>query len=117
VIAASIGLAGVPKSISAKVFRKGFWVKVTPNEAAALEVELLGTARSGALASAFDLRLFGRGLPVAAGTRSIRVKPRGKLLGRLSRKIKVQLVVTATDGSGNRSTASRKLTVKPPARP
>jgi|GEM_PF-3678334 len=110
---ASLQLARVPKSIGAKRFRKGFSVAVTPDEAAALDVELLGGARSGAFASAFDLKLFSRSLPRAAGRRTIKVKPKGKLIGPLRKKIKVQLRVTATDAAGNRSTATRKITVKP----
>ena len=114
---AVLKLTGVPKSISAERFKKGFSVKVTPDEAVTLHVELLGKARAGALASAFDLWLFRRSLPAAAGTRTIKVKPKAKLIRRLVRKIKVQLNFTATDGAGNRSTATRKITVKPPARP
>jgi hypothetical protein len=110
---ASLQLARVPKSIPAKNFRKGFLVRVTPNEAVTLDIELLGGARSGALASAFDLQLFSRSLPRAAGPRTVKVKPKGKLLGPLRKKIKVQLKVTAVDAAGNSSTATRRIAVKP----
>ena len=113
---ASLRLTRVPRSIDAKKFRKGFSIAVTPDEAAAFDVVLLGGARSGALASAFDLTLFSRSLPLASGQRTIRVKPKAKLLGPLRRKIKVQLKLTATDAAGNRSTATRRITVKPAPR-
>lgn len=114
--AASLQLARVPKSIGAKKFRKGFSIAVTPDEAAAFDVVLLGGARSGALASAFDLTLFSRSLPLATGRRTIRVKPKGKLLGPLRRTVTVQLKVSATDAAGNRSTATRRISVKPAKR-
>ncbi len=112
----TLALAGVPKSIDARRFRKGFAVKVSPSEPVSLETELLGNARKGALASALELRLFGRSLPLAGGTRTIRVKPKGSLLGPLRRKLKVQLRVEATDAAGNRSTTTRSINVKPSRR-
>jgi hypothetical protein len=114
--AASLQLARVPKSIGAKRFRKGFSITVTPDEAVSLDVQLLGRPVSGALASAFDLRLFGRNLPRASTPRTIKVKPKGRLLGPLSKKIKVQLKVTAVDAAGNSSTATRRIAVKPAPR-
>jgi Domain of unknown function DUF11 len=111
--AASLALASVPKSIKAKKFKKGFQVGITPSEAAALEVALLGTPKKGALASKFELKLFSSSLPLAAGTRQVKVKPAAKLLGPLRKKISVQLQVVATDAAGNRSTVTRKITVRP----
>ena len=102
-----------PKSIKAKKFKKGFQVGITPNEAAALEVALLGTPKKGALASKFELKLFSRSLPLAAGTRKVKVKPAANLVGALRKKITVQLQVVATDAAGNRSTVTRKITVRP----
>lgn len=111
--AASLVLASVPKSIKAKKFKKGFQVGITPSEAAALEVGLLGTPKKGALASKFELKLFSSSLPLAAGTRKVKVKPAARLLGPLRKKISVQLHVVATDAAGNRSTVTRKITVRP----
>jgi hypothetical protein len=110
---ASLRLEGVPKSLGAKKFKKGFSIKATPDEPAALDVSLLGKARKGALASAFDLQLFSLSLPRAAGTRTIKVKPAARLLGGLRRKTTVRLVVNATDSTGNRTSAARKIIVKP----
>ena len=110
--AASLALV-VPKSIKAKKFKKGFQAGITPSEAAALEVQLLGTPKKGALASAFELKLFTSSLPLAAGTRKVKVKPAAKLLGPLRKKFAVRLQVIATDAAGNRSTAIRKITVRP----
>ena len=111
--APSLKLAGVPGSLTTAKFKKGFTVTVTPSEPAALEVSLDGKARAGALASAFDLQLFGRNLPLAAGTRTVKVKPKAKLVGRVRKKIKVRLLVTGTDAAGNESSASRTIAVRP----
>jgi Domain of unknown function DUF11 len=106
-------LAGVPKSLTLKKFKKGFAVKVTPAEPMALDVGLLGTARQGALASAFDLQMFTRSLPRAAGMRTVKVKPAAKLIGKPTRKFKVRLRILATDAGGNQATTLRTIVVKP----
>jgi hypothetical protein len=111
--AASLTLTSVPKSIKARKFRKGFQVRITPSEPVALEVELLGTPRKGALASAFELRLFGRSLPLAGGLQRVKVKPVPRLLGPLQKRFKVRLKVVATDAVGNRSSVTRSITVRP----
>jgi Domain of unknown function DUF11 len=111
--AATLRLEGVPNSVKASRFRKGLSVKVTPSEPAALDVSLAGKARAGALASAFDLELFSSSLPLAGGTRTVKVKPKGRLLGPLRKKFKVRLLVAATDASGNESSSSRTITVRP----
>ncbi len=109
----SLHLAGVPTAINAKRFRKGFTIVVTPDESAALDVELLGKALPGALASALDLRLFSRSLADSAIPRKVKVKPKSRLVGKIRHKLKVKLEVVATDAAGNRSTRSRSIVVKP----
>jgi hypothetical protein len=115
--AASLTLAGLPKSIAASRFRKGFSVTITPSEPVALDMTLRGGARKGALASAFELSLFERSLGLAAGAQTVKVKPAGRLLGELRKKFKVRLRIDATDAAGNRSTLVRAIRVKPSKRP
>jgi hypothetical protein len=111
--AASLKLKGVPKTLASAKFKKGFSIKVTPSERVALDVALMGKARNGALASAFDLQLFSRHVSGVTGTKTIKVKPKANLLGPMRKKFKVSLKVETTDAAGNRSTANRTIKITP----
>jgi hypothetical protein len=113
--APTIALAGVPHTLTPAALRSGFSIRVTPNEPSSLDVTLAGGARPGALASAdpFDLRLFEEALPLAPGTRTIRVRPKKRLIGKIRKKTKVSLQVRATDAAGNVGSTAREIVVKP----
>jgi hypothetical protein len=106
-------LKGVPKSITLEKFKKGFSVTAGAAEPVALDIDLLGGARKGALASAFNLELFSKAFPRSAGARSIKVKPSPALLGTPHKKFKVRLRTVATDAAGNITTVSQAIVVKP----
>jgi hypothetical protein len=111
--APGIGLTGVKRKMSFAAFLKGVAVKVTPSEPAGLTGELLGTAKKSKLAS-FTRTLAKKSLPLAAGQRTLKLKPKKRLVGRPSRAFKVRLRVTATDAAGNVGTATRTIKVKRP---
>jgi hypothetical protein len=121
-------LAGVPRKLRLRRFLRGFAVRVTPSEAAALEIELRARTRraqvSRALSSGlahrslpvqaaqtFNLILARRALPLAAGARRVRLRPARRLVGR-PRRFRAELVVTATDAAGNRRVVRRQIAVR-----
>lgn len=112
----TIALAGVRAKMSFAAFLKGVTVKVTPSEAASVRGELLGAARrAGARELAAFTRVLARGsLPLGAGRRTLKLKPKKKKVGRPAKTFKVRLRITATDAAGNAGTATRAIKVKPP---
>jgi len=99
-IAPSVRTA-VRRTIRVAALRKGITTKATCDEPCSL---------------AFDLRRGGRvlahkSLGLGAGTRSVRLKPSRRALRGLSRHATLKLRVVATDQSGNRSTASKRISV------
>jgi hypothetical protein len=112
-LAPTIVLAGVKRKMSFAAFLKGVAAKITPSEPAALTGELLGAAKKSKLAS-FTRTLAKKSVPLAGGQRTLKLKPKKRLLGRPSKAFKVRLRVTATGAAGNAGTATRTITVKPP---
>jgi Domain of unknown function (DUF4394) len=111
--APAILLRGVKRRMSFAAFLKGVAVKVTPSEPASLTGELLGAARKSRLAS-FTRTLAKKSLTLAAGQRTLKLKPKKRRVGRPSKAFKVRLRVTATDAAGNVGTATKTIKVKPP---
>jgi hypothetical protein len=111
--APAVQLQGVKRKMSFAAFLKGVAARVTPSEPAALTGELLGAARKSKLA-AFTRTLAKKSLPLAAGQRTLKLKPKKRLVGRPSKAFKVRLRVTATDAAGNAGTATKTIKVKPP---
>jgi len=111
--APAVLLRGVKRRMSFAAFLKGVAVKVTPSEPAGLTGELLGTARRSKLAS-FNRTLAKKSLPLAAGQRTLKLKPKKRLVGRPSKAFKVRLRVSATDAAGNAGTATKTIRVKAP---
>ena len=112
--APTILLRGVKRKMSFAAFLKGVAVRVTPSEPAGLTGELLGAAKKSKLAS-FTRTLAKKSLPLAGGQRTLKLKPKKRLVGRPSKAFKVRLRVTATDAAGNVGTATRAdQKVKPP---
>jgi uncharacterized protein DUF4394 len=111
--APSVLLQGVKDKMSFAAFLTGVVVKATPGEPAVLAGELLGTSKKSKLAS-FTRTLAKKSLPLAGGQRTLKLKPKKRLVGRPSKAFKVRLRVTATDAAGNVGTATRTIKVKPP---
>ena len=85
---------------------------VTPNEASALELELVGSAGRIRLARVGDVVLAQRTLPLAAGRRSVTLKLPQRYQRRLSRRFALTIRVTAVDSARNRTVSTRRLTVR-----
>jgi hypothetical protein len=85
---------------------------ITVTETANLEVTLEGTPKSAVLSAAYGLTLASKSVKNVKGTKSVTLKPSKKLVGKPRRAFKVRIKVVATDAAGNRSTATRTLTVK-----
>lgn len=112
-LAPTVALSGVKRKMSFAAFLKGVAAKVTPSEPAALTAELLGAARKSKLAS-FTRTLARKSLSLAGGQRTLKLKPKRKLVDRPPRAFKVLLRVTATDAAGNAGTATKTIKVMPP---
>jgi hypothetical protein len=116
VTAPGITVGGVPTSITYKKLRaRGIAVRVTPDEPVAIEAALLATTRRARL-SRFNLTLARRSLALAAGARSVKLKPSRRALRRPRRKVKLRVRVIATDAAGNSTRSTTTLRLKPRAR-
>jgi hypothetical protein len=94
-----------------RAFRRGVPCVVDLTEAAAVVCRLLVRARRVArIAAAGDLELARRSLPLAAGRRSVRLRPRRSLIRQ--RRFRATLRVTAVDAAGNRSVATKRFRVR-----
>lgn len=115
--APTIALAGVRAKMSLAAFLKGVSAKVTPSEPASLRGELLGAGRKAkskrGLAS-FTRVLARASLPLAAGRRTLKLRPKRKRVGRPATAFRVRVRITATDAAGNAATATRTIKVNPP---
>jgi len=111
-VAPRLVLGRAPKTLSRAAFLRGVTVDLTPSEASALEVELLGATGRATLARAGDVTLASRTLPRAAGTRTVRLKPSAKLVAHAKRRFTARLRVTATDAAGNRTVVTRFIAVR-----
>jgi hypothetical protein len=113
--APSVSIGKLPTRITLKTLLKnGISFSESANEPAAFSNTLLGTTRTATLtrvqASAFNLSLAQRTLPLGTGKRTVKLKPNRRLIGR-AKRFKLQLVVTATDASGNHRTTTRTVKV------
>jgi len=105
-------ISGVRRTLRYTSFLRGVKASATTNEPATLKFELFAAARSGTISkSAFNLRLRRVALRLATGTRSVRLRFARGVLGD-ARRFVVLLRVTATDASGNRIAASRRIRVR-----
>jgi len=109
--APTISLAGLRRSVRLKALLRGLRPKLSADEPAAFQVQLLGSARRVTLARAYDVTLAQAALPAGTGARQVKLKPRRRLVGR-ARRFSVRVVVTATDAAGNRSTVARTIKVR-----
>ena len=107
-----VSLSGVARSVSIKGFLRGIRVKVKPSEPVALNAQLLGTVRT-ARVSAFNLQLATRSAKLAAGPRTLRLKPRRALVGHPRKPFKVRLRIVATDAARNATIVTKTFRVRP----
>jgi hypothetical protein len=107
--APAITLTGVPKKLKLRSLLKGVTVKVATDEPSVLGVKALGSTSKATLARSFNLTLAQATRPLAGGSRSVKLKPSKKLVGK-ARRFSVQVEVVATDAAGNRST--KRATIK-----
>ena len=112
----TIALSGLPTSTTLSKFLAGFKLSVTPSEPATVEVTLQGTTTKATIA-AYELTLFSRALVLAAGRRTLTVKPDARLVGKPKKSVKVRLRIVAVDAAGNRRTSDTTITVKPDPKP
>lgn len=104
--APKLTLSGLPKkAVTVKQLLKGLRVKVASDEPVALEAAALGSSSRVSLSRAYNVTLASARAPLAAGARTVRLKPAKRLIGR-ARKFSVRVSVSGTDASGNRTTRS-----------
>jgi hypothetical protein len=106
-----IVIGRVPSRTTLARFRRRMTVEVTPNEASVLEFELLGSAKRAVLARRGDVTLAAAKLPLAAGKRTVRLRPKRQLVAASRRGFTARLRVTAIDAAGNRTVAVRRIRV------
>jgi hypothetical protein len=109
--APAIKFRKVPKKLTFKRFFHGVVSRIAVGEAARLDVVLLASLNSASAAKAGDLVLAEKHLKRSAKTRTVKLKPKRSLFGRVFLPITVRLRVTATDAAGNRRTVTRKIKV------
>jgi hypothetical protein len=108
----TIVLGQAPKGMTRAAFLRGVTVAITPNEPSSLVVELLGKSDRATLSRAGDLTLASRALPLAAGRRTVRLRPPPKLVAQAHPRFTARLHVTATDAAGNHTTVTRRIVVR-----
>ncbi|HEX6584122.1 MAG TPA: DUF4394 domain-containing protein [Thermoleophilaceae bacterium] len=112
-LAPKITFTKTPRRITRKRLFKGVRSRIAVDEAASLDVALLGRARSVRVARAGDVVLAERHLRRSARTRTVSLKPKRRLLATRAR-FSVRLRVTATDAAGNSRTRTKTIRVRNP---
>jgi hypothetical protein len=92
-------------------FRRGVPCSVAVDEPSTLTCRLLAKPRAARLAAAGDLELAEGSTPLGAGTRSVRLRPSRRLLGR-TKRLRVTLEAALTDASVNRRVLRRTISVR-----
>jgi hypothetical protein len=99
------------RRITHKRFLNGVRSRIAVSETASLDVVLLGRATSVHIARAGDIVLAQRHLSSSARTRTVKLKPKRRLVARRAR-FSVRLRVTATDAAGNSRTKTKTIRVR-----
>jgi hypothetical protein len=94
-------------------FLKGVKVTATPGERASLQFDLIARQRGTRIAATKDVVLASTVLPLAAGGRTVTLKPSKRLVGKPRKAFTVRVRVTATDAAGNRTVQTQSFAVKP----
>ncbi|HEX8123879.1 MAG TPA: thrombospondin type 3 repeat-containing protein [Solirubrobacteraceae bacterium] len=106
-----VAIKGLKRSMKRRAFLRGVRCVVELSEAAGVTCRLLVRAtRVARAASAGDLEVASRSLPLAAGTRSTKLRPRRGLVRQ--RRFRATLQVTATDAAGNRTVRTKRFRVR-----
>lgn len=106
----------VPRRIAlATLRRRGLTVSVTPNEPAAIRFELIRRVRRGGRAK--DVVLASRRFALAGGSRTARLVPSRRRLGRHSKGFPLRVRITASDAAGNAASVARSVKVTLGRRP
>jgi hypothetical protein len=110
-LAPAITLTKTARRITHKRFFKGVSSRIAVSETASLDVVLLGRARSVHVARAGDIVLAQRHLARSARRRTVKLKPKRRLVASRAR-FTVRLRVTATDVAGNSRTRTKTIRVR-----
>lgn len=112
----SLKITGLPKRASLSSLRKGFKVRIRPNEPITLDATLRAKVRRATIARvSFPFALFERTTKVSTKGKTLRIKPDRKQLGSPKRSFKVRVRLVATDAAGNRRTVQRTVTIRRPS--
>jgi hypothetical protein len=107
----TIALGRILSRMKLAAFRRGVVVRVRPSESSAIDLELLGTANRAVLSRLGDVTLASKHLRRAGVRRTVRLRPRRRLLSSSRRAFTARLRVTATDAAGNRRIVQRPIRV------
>ena len=110
-LAPRITFTKTARRITHKRFFNGVRSRIAVSERASLDVVLLGRATSVYVARAGDIVLAQRHLSSSARTRTVKLKPKRRLVARRAR-FSVRLRVTATDAAGNSRTKTKTIRVR-----
>lgn len=106
-------MTGVASKIRrAALLAKGIRPAVTPDRPVAIRFELLAPVKRLRAASAGDLVLAERSLPLADSKRSVRLTVSRRLRGAVKRGTRLKLRITATGSNGRSATLTRRIRVR-----
>jgi hypothetical protein len=108
--APQLRIIGLKRRLSSRAFRNGLRFRIKPNKAAVLEVSLLASVSRASIARVHNVTLASSRFALSAATRSVRLRPPATVTGRPSRG-SVEVVITATDASGNSATTIEQIAV------
>ena len=106
-----IALGRILSRMKLAAFRRGVVVRVRPSEPSAIDLELLGTAKRAVVSRLGDVTLASKHLRRAGGRRTVRLRPKPRLLSSSRRGFTARLRVTATDAAGNRRVVQRRIRI------
>jgi hypothetical protein len=107
-----VRLRGAPQAIRLRaLLRRGIRLRLTPNEPVSIRATLLASVR-GVRIARNELTLASRSLGRAGNTRTLRLRPKRRLLRSAPRRFRIQLVVQATDAAGLTRTLRRTIRVR-----
>ena len=107
----TMALGRILSRMKLAAFRRGVVVRVTPSEPSAIDLELLGTAKHAVVSRLGDVTLASKHLRRAGGRRTVRLRPKPRLLSSSRRSFTARLRLTATDAAGNRRVVQRRIRV------
>lgn len=109
----SLRITGLPKRASLASLRKGFTIRVRPDEPITLDATLRTKVRRATIARvAFPFALFERTTKVGTRGTTLRIRPDRKQLGSPKKAFTVRVRLVATDRAGNRRTVQRTVSIR-----